>query len=50
MTRPLRVQLHGKDQRIRFTAEMNAGEVWAILGFEARDGAPLDFAEGAVLR
>jgi len=31
LTRPLRVQLHGKDQRIRFTAEMNVGEVWAIL-------------------
>lgn len=29
--RPLRVQLHGKDHRIRLRAEMDAHEVWAIL-------------------
>ena len=31
LTRPLRVQLHGKDHRIRLRAEMDAGEVWTIL-------------------
>ena len=32
LSRPLRVQLHGKDHRIRLRAEMDAGEVWTILG------------------
>lgn len=32
LARPLRVQLHGKDHRIRLRAEMDAGEVWTILG------------------
>ncbi|HEV7768083.1 MAG TPA: hypothetical protein VGQ76_23980 [Thermoanaerobaculia bacterium] len=31
LTRPLRVQLYGKDHRIRLRAEMNASEVWTIL-------------------
>jgi hypothetical protein len=32
LTRPLRVQLYGKGHRIRLRAEMDAGEVWTILG------------------
>jgi hypothetical protein len=32
LTRPLRVQLYGKDHRIRLRAEMNVNEVWTILG------------------
>jgi hypothetical protein len=32
LSRPLRVQLYGKDHRIRLRAEMDAGEVWTILG------------------
>lgn len=32
LSRPLRVQLHGKDHRIRLRAEMDANEVWTILG------------------
>jgi hypothetical protein len=31
LARPLRVQLYGKDHRIRLRAEMDAGEVWTIL-------------------
>jgi hypothetical protein len=31
LTRPLRVQLYGKDERIRLWAQMDADEVWAIL-------------------
>ncbi len=32
LTRPLRVQLYGKDHRIRLRAEMDASEVWTTLG------------------
>ncbi len=31
LTRPLRVQLYGKDERIRLWAQMDAAEVWSIL-------------------
>ncbi|MDP9194359.1 MAG: hypothetical protein M3P06_21895 [Acidobacteriota bacterium] len=31
-SRPLRVQLYGRDHRIRLRAEMDAHEVWTILG------------------
>jgi hypothetical protein len=32
LTRPLRVQLYAKDNRIRLWAQMDAAEVWTILG------------------
>ena len=31
LARPLRVQLYGKDDRVRLWAQMDAGEVWTIL-------------------
>ena len=31
LTRPLRVQLYGEDERVRLWAQMDAGEVWTIL-------------------